>query len=80
VLREKLRKGDELVHFFEAYEAMVNALRAAQEREIGVVDDILEKLDKAPMSGPVDAGAKEFDREGIDMLIQLRKDMQAQLE
>lgn len=81
VLREKLRKGDELQHFFETYEAMVRDLRKHQEAEISVVDQILEKLDKAPVSGRVAGStAKEFDREGIEMLVQLRKDMQAQLE
>jgi nitrogen fixation/metabolism regulation signal transduction histidine kinase len=44
VLREKLRKGDELQHLFEGFEKMVNALRDTQKLEISDVDAVIEKL------------------------------------
>src|SRR5690606_12235471 len=34
----KLRKGDELVHFFEAFDQMVRSLRARQENEIAMLE------------------------------------------
>jgi methyl-accepting chemotaxis protein len=77
VLREKLRKGDELHHFFTVFEEMVASLRKHQEAEIAKVDDILEKLSAAPVSS---RGMKEFDEDGIEMLRQLRREMQEQLE
>ncbi len=77
VLREKLRKGDELQHFFEAFENMVNDLRARQSAEISRVDKILERLADAPVS---QRGMREFDDDGVEMLKQLRREMQDQLE
>ena len=77
VLREKLRKGDELQHFFEAFEIMVNDLRARQTAEISKVDKILERLVDAPVS---QRGMREFDDDGVEMLKQLRREMQDQLE
>src|SRR6185436_18303115 len=62
VVRERLRKGDELQHFFEAFESMVAELRKHQEAEIARVDKILEKLDEAPRST---RGLKEFDEDGV---------------
>lgn len=77
LLREKLRKGDELQHFFETFEKMVESLREHQKAEIARVDQILEKLDSAPMS---QRGNKEFDADGVELLKQLRADMQSQIE
>jgi nitrogen fixation/metabolism regulation signal transduction histidine kinase len=77
VVRERLRKGDELQHFFEAFEGMVGGLRQRQEAEIARVDKILEKLSEAPLST---RGVKEFDEDGVEMLRQLRREMQEQLE
>jgi hypothetical protein len=77
VLREKLRKGDELQHFFEAFELMVNDLRARQTAEISKVDKILERLVDAPVS---QRGMREFDDDGVELLKQLRREMQDQLE
>ena len=77
VVRERLRKGDELQHFFEAFEQMVTELRRRQEAEIARVDQILEKLGDAPVST---RGLKEFDDDGIEMLRQLRREMQDQLD
>jgi nitrogen fixation/metabolism regulation signal transduction histidine kinase len=77
VVRERLRKGDELQHFFETFEQMVTELRRRQEAEIARVDLILEKLGEAPVST---RGLKEFDEDGIEMLRQLRREMQEQLE
>lgn len=39
-----LRKGDELVHFFEAFADMVRDLRKRQEAEIAKLDEALESL------------------------------------
>jgi nitrogen fixation/metabolism regulation signal transduction histidine kinase len=77
VLREKLRKGDELQHFFEAFESMVNDLRARQTTEISRVDKILERLVDAPVS---QRGMREFDEDGVELLKQLRREMQDQLD
>jgi nitrogen fixation/metabolism regulation signal transduction histidine kinase len=77
VLRERLRKGDELQHFFEAFEKMVDALREHQKGEIAKVDAIIAKLDDAPVS---QRGNKEVDANGMAMLKKLRRDMQAQVE
>jgi methyl-accepting chemotaxis protein len=77
VVRERLRKGDELHHFFEAFEQMVEELRRRQEAEIARVDSILEKLSDAPLST---RGLKEFDEDGIEMLRKLRAEMQDQLD
>lgn len=77
VVRERLRKGDELQHFFEVFEQMVTELRRRQEAEIEKVDRILEKLSEAPVST---RGLKEFDDDGIELLKQLRREMQDQLE
>jgi len=43
-LTEKLRKGDELQHFFDAFEGMVNSLRDRQEVEIGKLDQAIASL------------------------------------
>lgn len=77
VVREKLRKGDELQHFFEVFEQMVGELRRRQEAEIAKVDRILEKLSDAPLSS---RGFKEFDEDGVELLKQLRSEMQEQLD
>lgn len=77
VLRERLRKGDELQHFFEAFEQMVGDLRARQEKEIARVDDIILRLEGAPLSS---RGTKEIDEDGIELLKKLRREMQDQLD
>lgn len=77
VLREKLRKGDELQHFFEAFEQMVTDLRRRQEREIARVDDIILRLEGAPLSTH---GRKEIDEDGIELLKKLRSEMKEQLD
>jgi len=77
LIRERLRKGDELKDFFETFERMVEDLRRRQMAEIAKVDQILEKLSAAPMS---QRGMKEFDDEGVELLKQLRREMQDQLD
>ncbi len=67
-LTEKLRKGDELQHFFDAFEAMVNSLRERQEVEIG-------KLDRA--IGTLQGNVPD---ERLTELRSLRQDMQDALE
>lgn len=76
-IRERLRKGDELHHFFEAFEQMVADLRARQEREIARVDDIILRLEGAPLSS---RGTKEIDEDGIALLKKLRAEMKEQLD
>jgi nitrogen fixation/metabolism regulation signal transduction histidine kinase len=63
-----LRKGDELVEFFEAYRKMVIALRGRQE------DEIL-RLEKAIVSLETKTGASE-----LDGLNTLKRDMKAALD
>lgn len=77
VVREKLRKGDELQHFFEAFEQMVADLRSRQEYEITKVDDIILRLEGATLST---RGMKELDDDGVELLRKLRKEMKDQLE
>ena len=77
ILRERLRKGDELQHFFETFEKMVDALREHQKAEIAKVDQILAKLDDAPVS---QRGMKEVDEDGVALLKKLRAEMQHQIE
>jgi nitrogen fixation/metabolism regulation signal transduction histidine kinase len=40
-----LRKGDELVDFFETFNTMVKSLRARQEREIALLDSAISRLE-----------------------------------
>jgi nitrogen fixation/metabolism regulation signal transduction histidine kinase len=65
VVRERLRKGDELVHFFEVFEQMVETLRTHQKEEIDRIDDIIARLG---------------DHDGVEELKALRTEMQARLE
>ncbi len=77
VLREKLRKGDELQHFFETFEKMVEDLRRQQKGEIAKVDEILARLEDAPVS---QRGMKEVDEDGVALLKKLRREMVDHLE
>ena len=45
MLTEKLRKGDELQHFFDSFEKMVNSLRRRQEEEIKLLDRAIAGLE-----------------------------------
>ena len=69
VVRERLRKGDELQHFFESFEKMVDDLRSRQEAEIAKLDTIVEKLERGD-GAPVD---------GVALLKELRSQMRDQL-
>lgn len=69
LVREKLRKGDELVHFFEAFEKMVGDLRDKKQEEIAVLDEILAKLERGENTAASVARLKE-----------LRAEMQHQVE
>lgn len=77
LIREKLRKGDELHHFFEAFEQMVADLRSRQEKEIARLDDIIMRLESTPLSA---RGMKEIDEDGVELLRRLRKEMKEQLD
>jgi len=67
-LTEKLRKGDELQHFFDAFEKMVESLRERQLVEIG-------KLDKA-----INGLQGKVPDQQLAALRSLRQDMQDALE
>jgi len=77
IVREKLRKGDELQHFFEAFEKMVEDLRARQQAKIATMDGILVKLDA---DARAQKGSAEIDPDGIAQLKRLRTEMQEQLD
>jgi nitrogen fixation/metabolism regulation signal transduction histidine kinase len=49
-----LRKGDELVGFFEAFREMVQSLRDRRKKEIGDLEVAMEKLE--PTSAPRELG------------------------
>lgn len=63
-----LRKGDELVHFFDTFADMVRDLRARQEAEIAKLDSALESL------------AGKASPEDLQPLYTLRKEMQDALD
>lgn len=71
IVRERLRKGDELQHFFDTFEKMVDDLRARQEAEITKLDTILEKLERGDPRAPED---------GVALLKELRRDMRQQID
>lgn len=63
-----LRKGDELVHFFDTFADMVRDLRKRQESEIAMLDSALESL------------AGKASPEDLEPLRALRKEMQEALD
>jgi nitrogen fixation/metabolism regulation signal transduction histidine kinase len=73
VVRERLRKGDELQHFFDSFEKMVGDLRARQEAEIAKLDGIIQKLEAVE-------GERRAPDEGVAQLKELRSQMREQLE
>jgi nitrogen fixation/metabolism regulation signal transduction histidine kinase len=64
----KLRRGDELVHFFEAFETMVKNLRDRQEQEIAKLERAIQSLE--PKAEPGE----------LEPLYQLRAEMKAALD
>lgn len=64
----KLRKGDELVHFFDAFDQMVRSLRARQENEIAMLESAIAQLE-----GKADASA-------LKPLQDLKREMQDSLD
>jgi len=65
----RLRKGDELVDVFEAFEEMVKSLRAAQQKEIEQLESAIER---ARESGVPD--------EAIQHVIAVKEQMKRELE
>ena len=63
----KLRKGDELVHFFDAFDLMVRNLRSRQESEIAMLETAIAQLE-----GKADASA-------LKPLYELKQEMQEAL-
>jgi nitrogen fixation/metabolism regulation signal transduction histidine kinase len=71
----KLRKGDELVDFFETFEQTVKKLRARQEKEIEMLDTAVAVLHRKL--------GDESSRDsiiGLEELISLRRQMQSELD
>ncbi len=64
----KLRKGDELVHFFDTFETMVRNLRQRQEEEIAKLERAINTLE--PKAEPGE----------LEPLYTLRKEMKAALD
>jgi nitrogen fixation/metabolism regulation signal transduction histidine kinase len=64
----KLRKGDELVHFFDTFDTMVRNLRQRQEEEISKLEQAISTME--PKAEPGE----------LDPLYQLRKEMKAALD
>lgn len=62
----RLRKGDELVDFFDEFDHMVKSLRARQEQEIVLLDAAIEKLRSHP--------------EALEPLRELRSHMKSALD
>jgi len=60
---QKLRKGDELVDFFDVFRTMVMSLRERQEQEIGLLDSAIEQLEK------------DVDKSHLEPLYELRQEM-----
>jgi methyl-accepting chemotaxis protein len=65
----RLRKGDELQELFEAFEHMVESLRAAQAREIAAIDAALEQ-----------ARTLGADDQALAAIVEVRNRMQASLD
>jgi hypothetical protein len=67
-IRERLRKGDELHHFFSTFERMVDSLRQRQQEEINKLDAAICSLEKTV---PADQ---------LSLLHALRRQMQKELD
>jgi hypothetical protein len=70
IVRERLRRGDELHDFFAVFEKMVDDLRHRKESEIAAIDKAIAKLE---------AGA-DAQGEGVSMLKSLRSEMREHVE
>lgn len=70
VVRERLRKGDELQHFFESFEGMVENMRARQLAEIELLSGAIAKLEEG----------RDQNDEGLIALRSVRAEMQDHLE
>lgn len=63
-VRERLRKGDEMQVFFEAFEKMLGRLRDIQGQDMQRIDDAIARIEGSASS------------EAVDMLKKLRAEMQ----
>ncbi|MFO0548180.1 MAG: HAMP domain-containing protein [Polyangiaceae bacterium] len=75
VLKEKLRKGDELQHFFETFEQMVERLRARERERIDQLDAVVKKFEQAALGGYRDGNPNE----ALEELRKLRRSMDENL-
>ncbi|MBI2395261.1 MAG: HAMP domain-containing protein [Deltaproteobacteria bacterium] len=69
VVPGRLRKGDELIEFFDVFATMVEKLRVRQEREIEILDTAITQARSGGLDGPV-----------LEKLEALRKHMQSDLD
>ena len=74
LVKEKLRKGDELHHFFETFEAMVHDLNAQQRKHIAALDEAIDRIDE---NSPTYRATGEI---GVAKLKELRAKMLAQVD
>lgn len=70
VVRERLRKGDELQHFFESFEGMVENMRTRQRAEIEMLSGAIAKLEEG----------RDPNDDGLVALRSVRAEMQDHLE
>jgi hypothetical protein len=68
----RLRKGDELQHFFDAFNETARQLDRRQQEEIRQIDDVIEILSNESKDSLSVSGARE-------RLITLRESMRVQL-
>jgi hypothetical protein len=54
IVREKLRKGDELQHFFDTFERMVENMRERQRAEIEMLSAAIQKIEDVGAVAPED--------------------------
>jgi nitrate/nitrite-specific signal transduction histidine kinase len=72
-LRDRLRRGDEMQDFFEAFEQMLLRLRETQESEIKRIDEAVSRLERG-------SSQREDGGDAVGMLKKLRAEMQEQVE
>jgi hypothetical protein len=82
-----LRKGDELVDFFEGFRDMVINLRKRQEHEIALLEAAIEALERGPVSTERKCAAcgtmlpsANADDGALTPLYEVRKEMKAALD
>ena len=81
--RGGLRKGDELQDFFEAFQSMVESLKARQEREVKELEEALAAVKAAGHHKCASCGAEQTENSSEDSLakiVAVRDEMKRGLE